>query len=318
MMTVLACDIGATRVKLGLVRQGQVLAHDMLASESEQGMVLRLPAIADSLRRLAAAQGIRVADCAGLSVSIPSLIDPGTGRICSEFGRFRDMPGLDLRAWARSEFNLPCVLENDARMATIGEWRYGAGRGCNDLVMITLGTGLGTSVVLEGRVVRGRHGQAGCLGGHLSVNYGGRQCTCGSIGCAEAEASTKFLAALAHSRTDFRASPLAHEPVLDFAAVFRHAAAGDSCACAIRDHSLLVWSTLTVNLIHAYDPELVILGGGIIASKDVIVPAIQEFIDRNAHTPWGKVRVVPWALGDAAALVAAQWLVEEHLEKTRT
>jgi len=318
MTTVLACDIGATRVKLGLVRQGQVLAQDILASDSEQGMASRLPAIAESLRRLAAAQGIRIADCAGLSISVPSLIDPGTGRIRSEFGRFRDMPGLDLRAWARSEFHLPCVLENDARMATIGEWRYGAGRGCNDLVMITLGTGLGTSVVLEGRVVRGRHGQAGCLGGHLTVNYSGRQCTCGSIGCAEAEASTKSLAALTRTHANFAASPLAHETVLDYAAVFRHAAASDPCASAIRAHSLLVWSTLAVNLIHAYDPELVIVGGGIMASKDVIVPAIQDFIDRHAHTPWGKVRVVPSALGDAAALVAAQWLVEEHLEKTRT
>ena len=80
------------------------------------------------------------------------------------------------------------------------------------------------------------------------------------------------------------------------------------------------WSgpTLAVNLIHAYDPELVILGGGIMASKDVIVPAIQEYIDRHAHTPWGKVRVVPSALGDAAALVAAEWLVKEHLEKLQT
>ncbi len=315
MRTVLACDLGATRVKLGLVRQGQVLAQHVLASESEQGMALRLPVIAESLRRLVSSQGIGLTDCAGLSVSVPSLIDPDTGRIRSEFGRFRDMPNLDLRAWARSEFGLPCVLENDARMATIGEWRYGAGRGCNDLVMITLGTGLGTSVVLEGRILRGRHGQAGCLGGHLSVNYGGRKCACGSIGCAESEASTKFLAALADSRADFATSPLAHEPVLDFAAVFRHAAAGDPCARAIRDHSLLVWSTLTVNLVHAYDPELVILGGGIMASKDVIVPAIQEFIDRHAHTPWGHVRVVPSVLGDAAALVAAQWLIEEHLEK---
>ena len=75
MTTVLACDIGATRVKLGLVRQGQVLAQDILASESEQGMAARLPAIAESLRRLAGTQGIRMADCAGLSISVPSLID---------------------------------------------------------------------------------------------------------------------------------------------------------------------------------------------------------------------------------------------------
>jgi glucokinase len=132
------------------------------------------------------------------------------------------------------------------------------------------------------------------------------------LGCAEAEASTKFLADLARARADFAASPLAREPVLDFAGVFRHAAAGDPCARAIRDHSLLVWSALAVNLIHAYDPEMVILGGGIMASADVIVPAVQEYVSRYAHTPWGKVRVMPGALRDAAGLVAAEWLLEEQ------
>jgi glucokinase len=100
--------------------------------------------------------------------------------------------------------------------------------------------------------------------------------------------------------------------VLDFAAVFRLAAKGDSCAQAIRDHSLLVWSSLAVNLIHAYDPELVILGGGIMASADVILPAASEYVRHHAHTPWGKVCVVASELGDSAALVAGEWLLEEQ------
>lgn len=312
MKTYLACDVGATRIKLGLARSGRVLAQDVIPSYSESGMAARLPELAGAFRRLAGGQGVAVEECGGLCLSVPSLVDPRTGRLLAEYGRFKDMPSLDLPAWARREFGLPFVLENDARTATIGEWRYGAGRGCDDLVMITLGTGLGTSVILEGRVLRGKHGQAGCLGGHLTVRYGGRPCGCGSIGCAEAEASTKFLADLARARPDFAASPLAAEPVLDFSAVFRHAADGDPCARAIRDHSLHVWSALAVNLIHAYDPERLILGGGIMASADVIVPAVEDYVRRYAHTPWGKVQVVPSGLGDAAGLVAAEWLFEEQ------
>jgi glucokinase len=253
-------------------------------------------------------------DCAGIAVAFPSLIDPSSGRVLAEYGKFADAPQLDLRAWARAEFGLPLAIENDARMALIGEWRAGAGRGVDNLVMITLGTGLGTSAVIEGRVLRGVHGQAGVLGGHLTVRHGGRPCSCGNIGCAEAEASTAFLQQLAENSANWKTSSLRSVAPLDYAQVFAHAAAGDACALALRDHSIRIWSTLAVNLIHAYDPEIVILGGGIMASGEVILPAIAEYVGHHAHTPWGRVRVVASALGDQAALVAGEWLLREQLQ----
>ena len=203
-------------------------------------------------------------------------------------------------------------------MALIGEWRAGAGRGCNDLVMMTLGTGLGVSAIVEGRVLRGRHGQAGVLDGHMTVRYGGRACTCGNIGCAEAEASTARLTEMTKEHPDFAESALAREPVLDYAAVFKYAANGDGCARALCDHSILVWATLVVNLIHAYDPEKVILGGGIMISADVILPAIRQHIARYASTPWRRVRVTASELGDNAGLVSGEWLIQDqfpHLRK---
>ena len=98
--------------------------------------------------------------------------------------------------------------------------------------------------------------------------------------------------------------------------MFRLAATDDTCAKALRDHSLQIWSVTTVNLIHAYDPEKVVLCGGIMASADVIVPAVQAYVERCAHTPWGRVEVVPSALGDDAALLACEWLWQEELGKT--
>lgn len=316
-MNILVGDLGGTRMKLGLLRDGVLAAQAVIPAHSQQGLAPRLPDLAAALHRCCAAQALRPSDCAGLAISFPSLVDPATGRVLAEYGKYRDAPGLDLRAWAQSELGLPLAIDNDARMALIGEWRHGAARGCDDFVMMTLGTGLGTSALIQGHVLRGKHGQAGCLSGHLTVRYGGRPCSCGNIGCAEAEASTAFLAELAHSRADFAASALAREPVLDFAAVFRLAAGGDVCARAIRDHSLLVWATLAVNLIVAYDPELVVIGGGISDSAEVIVPAIQQHVDRHAHTPWGRVRVVRSALGDAAALMAGEWLLREQFPDLR-
>lgn len=316
-MTILACDLGGTRMKIGVVRDGVVLAQTVEPANSKAGLAPQLPVLKAAWLRLLGELKLTPRDCAGVSIAFPSLIDTATGRVLAEYGKFADAMSLDLRDWARKEFNLPLAIENDARMALIGEWRAGAGRGVDNLVMMTLGTGLGVCAIIEGRVLRGKHGQAGVLGGHLTVRYGGRVCSCGNVGCAEAEASTAFLAELAKARSDFAASALAREPVLDFAAVFKHAAAGDACAVALRDHNIHVWATLAVNLIHAYDPEMVILGGGIMASAEVILPAIRTHVARHAHTPWGKVQVVASQLGDNAALVAGEWLLKEQFPQIK-
>jgi glucokinase len=232
-------------------------------------------------------------------------VDPTSGRVLAHYGKYEDAMEVDLRAWCRSEFGLDLAIENDARMAGIGEWRYGAGRGCDNLVMVTLGTGLGTCAIMEGRAVRGAHHQAGVLGGHLTVRYGGRPCTCGNVGCAEAEASTARLKEIVPEEIDPSGS-------LDYARIFSLAQAGHPDAIRVRDHSLLVWSTLVVNLIHAYDPERVILGGGIMGSGDVILAAIRSHVERHAHTPWGRVEVMASQLGENAALVAGEWLLDEQ------
>jgi len=306
----LACDLGGTRMKIAVLRNHQILAHAVEPANSKQSLAIHLPVLKAAWLRLLAQLNLTLRDCAGISMAYPSIIDAASGRVLASFGKFADALDLDLRAWAHRELGLSLAIDNDARMALIGEWRAGAGRGCDDLVMLTLGTGLGTAAIIEGRVLRGTHGQAGIQGGHLSVRYaGGRPCTCGNLGCAEAEASTACLTALARARADFATSPLAAEPVLDFAAVFRHAAATDPCAVALRDHSMHVWATIAVSLIHAYDPARLILGGGIMASAAVILPAIRAHVARHANTPWGQVEIVPSALADNAAMVAGHWLL---------
>lgn len=311
-MTILACDLGGTRMKIGVVRGGRVLARAVEPAHSHLGLAPQLPVLKAAWRRLLTRLKLTLADCIGVSVAFPSLVDCVTGRVLAETGKFDDAMRLDLREWARTELGLPLLIENDARMALIGEWRFGAGQGCDNLVMLTLGTGLGVCAVIEGRVLRGKHGQAGVLGGHLTVRYGGRQCYCGNRGCAEAEASTAFLRPLAEESPEWGRSSLRTAATLDYARVFSHAAAGDACAAAVRDHSLLVWGSLAVNLIHAYDPEILVLGGGIMASAGEILPAIAGHVNRHANTPWGKVRVVSSALGDHAALVAGEWLLRER------
>ncbi len=305
---ILAADTGGTLIKLGIVQNGQVLAQSVIPAHSDRPLADRLPAVADAWRELCLAAGTPLEACGGIGISFPSIMDPASGRVLTHFGKFADAPDLDLKAWARQQFNLPLSIDNDARTALIGEWQYGAGRNCDDLVMITLGTGLGSAALCGGVPLRGGHGQAAIMAGHSSIAYQGQRCPfCGNLGCAEREASTSVLPQMAQRTPGFAQSALAKEGTLDYAAVFRLAAAGDACATALRDHSLLVWGTHAANLVLAFDPARVIIGGGICNAPEVL-PAIQKHIHTHALTPWGKVEVMPSQLGDAAALLGCEWL----------
>ena len=140
---------------------------------------------------------------------------------------------------------------------------------------------------------------------------------CGNIGCAEAEASTSVLEQLAREHPAFAGSALVREPALDYDVLFRLAARGDACAHALKEHSLQVWSALAVSVIHAYDPELLLLGGGVMGSAAAILPAVRDYVARHAHTPWGQVRVAPSQLGDQSALLACEWLLQEQTGVSR-
>lgn len=312
-MITLAGDIGGTRIKLGVIRDGRILAKRVEPANSEKAWADRICALEDSWRMLCAEVQINPATIDGIGIGFPSLVDPKRGVVLDEWGKFPGSANFNFSDWAQATFKKPVSIDNDARTALLGEWRHGAGRGCDNAVMVTLGTGIGVAVLLQGQLLRGAHGQAGSLGGHFTVRYGGRRCVCGNVGCAEAEASTTVLRELATARTDFSDSPLASTSSVDYSNVFRFAAEGDSCASALRDHSLRVWAATVVNIIHAFDPERVIIGGGIMESAQFILPPIQQHVERCAHTAWGKVSVVGSELGDAAALLGCEYLVAERM-----
>jgi glucokinase len=154
--------------------------------------------------------------------------------------------------------------------------------------------------MIGAQLLVGKHFQAGCLGGHLPVRVDGRECTCGAIGCAELEAAGWSLPEICRNWVEFDSSALAHED-LNFETLFRCADAGDPVATRIRDYCLKIWAVNAITLIHAYDPELLVYGGGVMRSGDYV----QEYVARHAWTPWGKVQVRAALLGNDAALLGA-------------
>jgi glucokinase len=306
MMTLVA-DTGGTLIKVALMRDEIILGRESFAARSREGFEVQLPRIARGLESLCRAAGVDCGECSALALAFPSLLD-SSGRVLAAYGKYADAPRLDLPRWCRNTLHLPLIIENDARMALLGEWQAGAGRGSDDLVMVTLGTGLGTAALIQGNLVRGRHGQAGILGGHFTVQHDGRLCTCGNRGCAEAEASTSALPALAAESHTFGTSALHDETCVDYARVFRLAREGDACALSLKARAIDIWSSMIVNLIHAYDPERVIVGGGIMSGEAEFFLELERLVRARAHTPWGRVAIERSELGDAAALYGGAYL----------
>ncbi|WP_234648446.1 ROK family protein [Dyadobacter sp. CY356] len=307
--TVLAIDLGGTKIKMGLVRGAEILSSTQINSQAGNGLQERLPEIENCLNQLLDKTSVSIRDIAGLGMAIPGIIDSVDKKILTINDKYNDAPSIDLTEWARNTWNIPLFLENDTRAALLGEWKFGNGKGYDNIVLMNLGTGIGTSAVIEGKILRGKHFQAGILGGHFMVNIKGDRCNCGNYGCAETEASTWNLQKIVRNHPGFSDSLLFKQPHLDFKTIFQFAAAEDPLATLVCNECLEIWSACALNLIHAYDPEILILGGGIMGSKEIILPYIQEKVNQNAWAVWGKVKVTEASLINTAALLGVGSLV---------
>lgn len=310
-MRVLAVDCGGSHLSCALAEDKRLLAHTSVDTPATS---LRdvLPVLARTLRDLCRSCGVPVRSCSGVGIGLPVILESSTGEILSTLNKYPDLPEIDLAAWSEREFGLPIKFENDARMALLGERIAGAAVGAEDVVMITLGTGIGGAAMLQGRLLHSRFGQAGNLGGHLTVNFRGRRCKCGAVGCAEAEASTAVLNDICREWPGFDRSALANEDNLDFEAVFRCKDSGDAVAREVLEHCLDVWSALTVSLIHAYGPELVLFGGAIMRQGEEILQPVRDYVAAHCwRTTRGLPRMETAMLGSQAALFGAAALFEE-------
>jgi len=310
-MKILAVDLGGTHASCALVEDAVILARDMVPIRDLALLGPALPPIQASLERLN-----RDGSAGGIGFGFCGLVDAPSSRVTSTNGKFEDAPDIDLVGWARSQLGLPLRLENDARLALLGECHAGAGKSETDVVMFTLGTGIGGVAMMDGRLLHGRHGQAGVLGGHVPVKLGGRRCTCGGVGCAESEASGWALPLVCAEWVNFKESALAQQEI-NFENLFACGAKGDRVALEIQRHCFNVWGATAVAAIHAFDPELLLYGGGVMKSAEIILPAIEEYVARYAWTPWGKVRIGAAQLGNDAALFGVVPLFCEESVRVR-
>ena len=308
---ILAADFGGTTIKLGLVRQGVIIARRRLDAQAERPMPERLEAVADAWEQLLEQAGATKAECKGTALALPFLTEPKRFRVSGEFGKFPGAAEVDYAAWSEERLGVPTALENDLRVALLGECAAGAARGKSEVVMLAFGTGIGCAAVSGGRLFQGASNRAASLLGHSSVDHRGSSGRCGNPGCAEDLASTATLPARAREHPAFAASKLVGAEKIDFETLVQNAAAGDVCARELWAESIQVWATVLQNAVLAYDPELVVLGGGVLRSANVILPALQTHLQEHLPAlPW-PVPVVAAALGDDAPLLGAEALFRQ-------
>lgn len=309
----IAIDLGGTVVKIGLVGRGKILARIGLDSQRSLGLGPNLPRIREGIETLLRQEGIPASRLEGMGLAFPGLVDPENNRIISTNEKYDDACTLDLPRWAKEHWNVPLYMDNDARLAVLGEWVYGSAKGKNNVVMMTIGTGIGTGVILDGRLVYGKHFQAGSLGGHFTLDYHGRKCSCGNRGCVEALASSFFLPRILREHPHLSDAFKKRAATLDFKQIFHLASAGDREALLVRNECMDVWSAAVITYIHAYDPEIVLLGGGIMKSGKIILPYIREKVEQYAWCPTEKVKISCSRLSGQAAL----WGLAYRLTQTR-
>ena len=225
----------------------------------------------------------------GIGVGIPGRVDAAARKVLS--GGFLDLSRVDLVEALERETGRPVILDGDANLALVAEWRFGAARGTKNVVMITIGTGIGGAALLGGRILRGR--MSGGQFGHVTVEAGGRACACGRTGCVETTSSGPALGRLiaeAGMPADARVETLLAD-----------ARRGDGAALALLGRWAAPLRAAIDSLVAVLDPERVVLGGGLgwaaVAALDY-APAL---------SPWYQSPVVAAELGDRAGVIGGAW-----------
>ncbi len=313
-------DIGGTRLKSGVVRFDGSVERPTLEDTSGGGFNdAVLPLLRGHARDHLAAAG---PGCAGIGIALPGIVETAFG---SRYlpGKVIGIEGFPLRETLEAEFGVPVRCINDGAAATLAEWRFGAARGVDDVVGLTLGTGVGSGVVVGGRPFETSNLGNGVSVGHFTIDTGGRLCLCGNRGCAETLVSANSVAgrlrdALTRKVPSILADRFRDDPrSIGFPALVDGVRAGDRVCLEVLAEFVRDLGATVVTAIHAYNPTVVVLAGGPLSAADLFLADVQAYVDRYAFIfPKGRVVELRVAeLEDHAGVLGAAAVVMSALEE---
>lgn len=312
---IVGVDLGGTKISAGAVSadgRRQVALHSELthAQEGADAVVARIAAmVAGVVERTVAETGVSRESFLGIGIGSPGPLDRAKGVVITtpNLG-WHDFP---LRDRVVAATGLPAALDNDANCATLGEWWLGAAQGARNVVGLTIGTGIGGGLILDGALYHGSSDVAGEIG-HTTIDATGRRCKCGNYGCLEAYASGPAIAERAREAIERGEASLLSAMVggdlgkLTAQHVYEASQRGDAFSRDVVHETARFIGTGIANLLNIFNPDVVVLAGGVAQAGDELFGPLRAEVHRRAFKPAvDACRIVAGTLGSAAGVVGA-------------
>jgi len=307
-------DIGGTNIKIAMVsKEGEIIYSNSVPTRAEMGYEYTVSNIKQAISDLIKETKIDKTLIEGIGLGFPGQIDCDNGVV----RHLPNIPGwnnVPIAQILETEFGITTKVDNDVRCAALGELNFGAGKGCKNLICITVGTGIGSGLIVNGKLVRGANNAAGEIG-HIKLQiHDGPICGCGDTGCLEAFASGPAIVAMAEEyilggkSTKYR--EMANPDITPYI-VCEAAKQGDAVAKKIFEiigEYIGIGMASVVNLLN---PEKIVIGGGVADAGEILFDPIKKTIaDRAMPIQASSVEVVPAQLGNTAGVIGASLLIE--------
>ena len=304
----LGIDIGGTAVKLGIVDEtGRVLlkGEESVSFDGYQTPVLTT--VRRAAKEFLTTNAIPVESLAGIGVSATGQIDSRKGIVAGTCGNFPNYIGSPIKSALEEDFGLPVTVANDANCMTLGEVWVGAAQGYTDVIGVTLGTGVGGGILTGGHLLEGARGLGGELGHYRTHALDGVDCTCGAKGCWERYAATTALVRAAQEKNpDWK----------DGRAIFAAAEAGNETVLALLDHWTDEIAQGLAGMVHIFNPQLILIGGGVSAQQKLLIEPIAAKVKASVMPAFAEgLEVRAAQLHNDAGMVGAVYYFRQTMEK---
>ena len=312
-MYYIGLDVGGTTFKAGVVTEdGRIVHKDAMPTGIERPYQEIIADMAALCKKVAADAGIEMSEIKSIGVGVPGLFDNKTGMIpfCTNLG-WHDIPFV---AEMKKHLDTPVYGDNDATVAGLAESVAGVSAGIKDSVFLTLGTGVGGGIIIDGKPYSGAHG-CGSEIGHMMIKMGGELCTCGNYGCFERYASATAIirearkAIVEYPESSMLAACGGDPEKLNAKIVIDAAKAGDAAAKAVFGGYVQALSVGIINIINMLDPEVIVLGGGVSAAGEFLLNAVREAVKPMVFfktMPYARIELAQ--LGNDAGIIGAAML----------
>ncbi|MBL8124924.1 MAG: ROK family protein [Pyrinomonadaceae bacterium] len=310
---ILAADLGGTNLRMAAVsRSGDLAIRRKVCTPTSKTREDILAAIEETARSIRSELG-DLGELAAFGAAVPAIVNSKQG-IVLRSPNLPELNGLEFSSYFSDRLKMPVVLENDANSAAVGEFWKGASRGVQSSVCVTLGTGVGGGIIIDGKLLRGIDGTAGEIG-HIAVEPEGHPCGCGSKGCVEQYSSAIAIKRItAELLPRFPASVLSGISDITPFKVYEAGKSGDELAIEIFRIFGTYLGIALGGLVNVLNPETIVIGGGVAAGWDLFVDHVRDEIFRRAFKhPAERVRLVRSELGDDAGIIGAAFLGSERV-----